>query len=104
MRALLLLFCAFSIGSCASTPKLTDDPAFRQLNHAIMAYIAAHPHHTHPLHKKALLGFAAKHDIPLDLSPVEVLEWYPSRRYLQVNWKLRNSPQEVITFYSDQPI
>jgi hypothetical protein len=99
-----MLVCSYALCSCASPPKLTDDPAFRQLDHAIMAYVAAHPHHTHPLHKKDLLAFAAKHNIPLDLSQFELLEWYPSRHYLQINWKSRSNHQGVITFYSDEPI
>src|SRR6266487_1831540 len=99
MRAVLMLICIYATCSCASPPKLTDDPAFRQLDHAIMAYVAAHPHHTHPLRKKDLLAFAAKHNIPLDLSQFELLEWYPSRHYLQINWKSRSSHQGVITFY-----
>jgi hypothetical protein len=56
------------------------------------------------LHKQELLDFAAKHHLPLDLSQFEILEWYPSRHYLQINWKSRASPREVITFYSNQPI
>ena len=104
MRALLLLFCAYALGSCASAPKLRDDPAFRQLDDAINAYVASHPHHVHPLQKHDLLDFAAKRHLPLDLSQFEILEWYPSRHFLQINWKSRRSPQEVITFYSDEPI
>jgi hypothetical protein len=72
MRAVLMLTCAYLLGSCASPPKLTHDPAFRELNHAIMAYAAAHPYHTHPLYKKDLLAFVAKHNIPLELSQFEL--------------------------------
>jgi hypothetical protein len=104
MRYLLLLLLTYAIGSTAAASKPTDDPAFRQLDNAIKSYIAAHPHHTHPLHKKDLLAFAAKQGIPLDLSQFEVLEWYPRRHYLQINWKSRGGHQEIITFYSDQPI
>jgi hypothetical protein len=104
MRAIRMLVAVYAVASCASAAKLTDDPAFRQLDHAIMAYVAAHPHHTHPLYKKDLLAFAAQHHIPLDLSQFEVLEWYPHRHYLQINWKSRTSPKAIITFYSDAPI
>ena len=98
-----MLVAAYAVASCAPAPKLTDDPAFRQLDHAIKVYVAAHPHHTHPLYKKDLLAFATQHHIPLDLSQFEVLEWYPHRHYLQINGSLGPVQKRLSHFTAMNP-
>jgi len=58
--------------------------------------------HIRDTRKSACLHGEAQYSV--DLSQFEVLEWYPRRHFLQINWKSRSSHQEIITFYSDEPI
>jgi hypothetical protein len=105
MRWGLVTLAGFVLASCASV-ETAGDRATRQLDNAVAAYIAAHrAQEGFPPTKQEFAAWAAKHNLPLDLSVFTQLDWYPHKKFLQVNWKTATGRRrEAIAFYSYEPI
>jgi hypothetical protein len=105
MRCALVTLAGFVFASCASV-ETPGDRATLQLDNAVAAYIAAHrAQEGFPATKQEFAAWAAKHNLPLDLSAFMQLDWYPHKKYLQINWKTATGKRrERIAFYSYEPI
>jgi hypothetical protein len=105
MRYAAVTLAGYLLTSCASF-ETSGDHAIRQLESAINVYIDTHrAQEGFPATKEKLVAWASAHHLPLDLSPFTQLEWYPHRKYLQINWKTPTGHRrERIAFYSYEPI
>jgi hypothetical protein len=80
MRWGLVTLAGFVLASCASV-ETAGDRATRQLDNAVAAYIAAHrAQEGFPPTKQEFAAWAAKHNLPLDLSAFTQLDWYPHKK------------------------